>query len=204
MVSYICYMKNRIIIAIAILLSVSTPILGQTALETFVLKELNAYRKLNKLAPVIYSGNVSKAAVHHTQWMSGVNFDKMKKIMEIDDDSEAMSAHVETIDVPNFKELKTLEDRGNFYGVISDITSQWEICNMTPANTGNYFISSQTPDDVLAKDIIKQFSQSPGHDMAMKIDAKSAYAGIGVIVKEVVINGQSYKIAYTTIYFIEK
>jgi hypothetical protein len=38
----------------------------------------------------------------------------------------------------------------------------------------------------------------------MGINAAGAYVGIGVIVKDVVINGQSYKIAYTTIYFIEK
>ena len=38
----------------------------------------------------------------------------------------------------------------------------------------------------------------------MEINATGAYVGIGVIVKEVVMNGQSYKIAYTTIYFIEK
>lgn len=197
-------MKNRIFIAIAILLSVTTSVLGQTVLEKAVLKELNHYRDSLGLHPVIYSVNASKAASHHTQWMSKVNFDKIKKMMEVDDGSEAMDAHLETIDIPDFKELKTQEDRGNFYGATNDISSQWEICNITSANSGNYFVPTQTQDNVLAKNIINKFSNSPGHKLLMEINATGAYVGIGVIVKEVVMNGQSDKIAYTTIYFIEK
>ena len=197
-------MKNRIIIAIAILLSIPASVLAQTVLEKAVLKELNHYRDILGLHPVIYSANVSKAASHHTQWMSKVNFDKIKKMMEVDDGSEAMDAHLETIDIPDFKELKTPEDRGNFYGATNDISSQWEICNITSANSGNYFVHAQTHDNVLAKNIINEFSNSPGHKLLMEINATGAYVGIGVIVKEVVMNGQSYKIAYTTIYFIEK
>lgn len=197
-------MKNRILIAIAILLSASTSVLGQTALEKSVLKELNRYRDSLGLRPVIYSVNVSKASSHHTQWMSKVNFDRMKKMMEVDDGTEAMDAHLETIDVPNFKELKTPEERGNFYGVTDDISSQWEICNITPANSGNYFVPTQTPDNILAKNIINKFSNSPDHKRLMEINATSAHVGIGVIIKDVIVNGQSCKIAYTTIYFIEK
>jgi hypothetical protein len=197
-------MKNRIIIAIAILLSIPASVLAQTVLEKAVLKELNHYRDSLGLHPVIYSANVSKAASHHTQWMSKVNFDKIKKMMEVDDGSEAMDAHLETIDIPDFKELKTPEDRGNFYRVTNDISSQWEICNITSANGGNYFVRTQTPDSMLAKNIINKFLNSPGHKLLMGINAAGAYVGIGVIVKDVVINGQSYKIAYTTIYFIEK
>lgn len=179
---------------------------AQTNLEKLVLKELNAYRKLNKLKPVKISDTVNKAAYHHTQWMSKVSFSKMKQIMEIDDESEEMDAHTETIDVPNFKEIKTPEDRGRAFGIIKENTNYTlgEICNMTLSNSGNYFLSSQTPDDILAKNIISKFSKSPGHDQIMKLDLDNCYVGICVIIKSVVVNGQENKIAYTTIYFIEK
>lgn len=179
---------------------------AQTNLEKLVLKELNAYRKLNKLKPVKYSDTVNKAAYHHTQWMSRVSFNKMKQIMEVDDGSEQMDAHTETIDIPNFKELKTPEDRGKEFGIIRESTNYTlgEICNMSNANGGNYFTASQKSDDMLAKDIITKFSKSPGHDAVMRLDLDNCYVGICVIVKSVIIGGQENKIAYTTIYFIEK
>ena len=196
---------KKIILFLLLLALAQNDLYAQTNLEKLVLKELNAYRKLNKLKPVFYSDTVSKASYHHTQWMSRVNFDRMKLIMEIDDESEEMDAHTETIDVPNFKEIKTPEDRGRAFGIIKENTNYTlgEICNLTSANGGNYFIVSQKTDDILAKDIISKFSKSPGHDEVMRLDLDKCKVGICVIVKDVIIDGKEDKIAYTTIYFIE-
>jgi hypothetical protein len=197
-------MKKMILFLLLAL--VQNVLYAQTNLEVLVLKELNAYRKLNKLKPVKYSDTVSKASYHHTQWMSRVNFDKMKLIMEIDDESEEMDAHTETVDVPNFKELKNPEDRGKAFGIIKENVNYTlgEICSINIANSGNYFVTSQKPDDILAKDIITKFSKSPGHDAIMRLDLDNCYVGICVIIKSIIINGQENKIAYCTIYFIER
>lgn len=189
-----------------LLILINNGLFAQTNLENMVLKELNSYRKLNKIKPVIYSDTVSKASYHHTQWMSKISFNKIKQIMEIDDDSEEMDAHTETIDVPNFKELKTPEERGKYFGIIKPNTNYTlgEICNITSANSGNYFIQSQKNDAVLAKDIITKFSKSSGHAEVMRLDLDKCYVGICAIVRNIIMNGHENKIAYCTIYFIER
>jgi hypothetical protein len=190
------------LILFLLLALIQTELTAQTNLEKLVLKELNTYRKLNKLKPVAYSDSITRASKHHTLWMSMVGFTKINEMM-LSDPALDSDSHYESVNVPDFNELRTPEDRGNFYGILNDISSYWEICNMTKADAGNYFVASQVTDDILAKNIISKFSKSPDHDQAMKLDA-IARVGISVIVKNELINGQSYRIAYTTIYFVEK
>lgn len=192
---------KKLIILLSLIL-IQGELVAQTNLEKLVLKELNEYRKTNTLKPVTYSDSISKAAKHHTIWMSMVGFTRINKMM-LSDPALGKDSHYESVDVPNFKELLTPEDRGEFYGILNNISSHWEICNMTKADGGNYFIPAQATDDVIAKSIITKFSKSPSHDQGMKMDA-IAKVGISVIIKSELINGESCKIAYTTIYFVEK
>jgi hypothetical protein len=176
-------MKNKILLAIAILLSISTQVLGQSTLETSVLKELNIYRKSKGLQPVVYSAEITKAAKHHTQWMVSAN----------------KLSHYEEFDVPGIKTLKSPDDRGNYYGLLKNVNSYEEICNFTKALDGNAFTATKKSDAVLGKDIIIKFSKSPAHNEALLTPINSGSVvsvGISVIIKD--------EIAYTTIYFIEK
>lgn len=175
-------MKNRIIIAIAILLSMPASVLAQTALETAVLNELNSFRKANKLQPVVYSAEVTKAAKHHTQWMAATN----------------TCSHYETSEVPGIKKLYSPEDRGNFYGLLKNINSSEEICNWTKSTEG--FAGSKKNDTELAKDVISNFAASTkGHRESLLSPVSpgdTISVGISVSIKG--------EVAYTTIYFIEK
>ena len=176
-------MKNKILLAVTILLSFSAQVLGQSTLEISVLKELNLYRKSNGLQPVVYSAEITKAAKHHTQWMVSAN----------------ICTHYETFDVPNIKTLKSPDDRGNYYGLLKNINSYSEICNFTKALGGNYFTATKKSDAVMGKDIIINFSKSPPHNGALLTPINPGYTvsvGISVIIVE--------EVAYTTIFFIEK
>lgn len=174
-------MKNLIII---ILFVHSYILSAQTSLEKAVLLELNTYRKSYGLQPAVINLQVSKAAKYHTSWMvkSGV------------------CSHFENVDVPGFTEISGPEDRGNHFGILNDIISYSEICNFAKANDPTSPIVEKPLSDVqLAKEIIRRFSTSPGHNDAMvqQINQGSVlHVGIGVTV----YNGM----AYTTIYFVEK
>ena len=174
-------MKNKIIIAIAILLSIPASVLAQTALETAVLKELNHYRDSLGLKPVVYSAEVTKAAKHHTQWMAATN----------------TCSHYETSEVKGIKKLYSPEDRGNFYGLLKNTNSSEEICNWTKSTGG--FSGSKKSDPALGKDIIISFSKSPEHNESLLTPVSTgATISVGISVS---IKGE---VAYTTIYFIEK
>lgn len=176
-------MKNKIIIAIAILLSVSTPVLSQTALETSVLKELNHYRDSLGLQPVLYSVEVTKAAKHHTQWMVATN----------------TCDHYETSNAPGIKTLYSPIDRGNFFGFLKNAKCKGEICSFTKAFDGNFFTATKKSDSVLGKDIIIRFSESPEHNKSLLTRVNTgAKVSVGI---SVITKGE---VAYTTIYFIEK
>jgi hypothetical protein len=176
-------MKNKILLAITILLSISAQVTGQSTLETSVLKELNVYRKSNGLQPVVYSAEITKAAKHHTQWMVSAN----------------KLSHYEEFDVSDIKTLKSPTDRGNYYGLLKDINSYQEICSFTKALGGNPFVEIKKSDAVLGKDIIIIFSKSPAHNECMLTSISPGYAiSVGI---SVIIVGE---VAYTTIYFIEK
>jgi hypothetical protein len=174
-------MKNKILLAITILLSISAQLLGQSTLETSVLVELNHYRKSKGLQPVIYSAEISKAAKHHTQWMVSAD----------------SCTHYETFSVPGIKTLKSPDDRGNYYGLLKDINSSEEICNFTKATEG--FVATKLSDAVLGKNIITKFSKSPPHKESLLTPVSpGAVVSVGI---SVIIKGE---VAYTTIYFIEK
>ena len=176
-------MKNKILLAIAILLSISAQVTAQSTLETSVLKELNIYRKSKGLQPVVYSAEITKAAKHHTQWMVSAN----------------KLSHYEEFDVPGVKTLKSPDDRGNYYGLLKDINSNEEICNFTKALGGNAFTATKKSDAVLGNDIITKFSESAPHNEALLTPVnQNAVVSVGI---SVIIKGE---IAYTTIYFIEK
>ena len=176
-------MKNKILLAITILLSVSAQVLGQSTLETSVLKELNIYRKSKGLQPVIYSAEITKAAKHHTQWMASAN----------------MCTHYETSDVPGIKTLKSPTDRGNYYGLLKASNSYEEICSQVKAFSGNFFTATKKSGAVLGKDIIIIFSESSEHNKSLLTPiSPGTVVSVGI---SVIIKGE---IAYTTIYFIEK
>jgi uncharacterized protein YkwD len=176
-------MKNKILLAIAILLSVSTQVLGQSTLETSVLKELNHYRDSLGLKPVVYSAEITKAAKHHTQWMASAN----------------VCTHYETSDVPGIKTLKSPDDRGNYYGLLKAVNSYEEICSQVKAFSGNFFTATKKSDAVLGKDIIIIFSESSEHNKSLLTPiSPGTVVSVGI---SVIIKGE---IAYTTIYFIEK
>jgi len=174
-------MKNLLII----ILFVNSYILSaQTSLEKAVLAELNAYRKENNLPPAIMNPQVNNAAKYHTTWMV----------------KSGICSHFEDNDVPGFTEIYGPQERGKHFGILDDVLSSSEICNFTRANDASSpIVERPLPESQLAKDIIKRFSTSPGHNDAMiqEInDGSVLQIGIGVMVH----NGM----AYTTIYFVEK
>lgn len=173
-------MSNKIYIAIFLI--ITTNLFCQTALEKSVLKEINLYRKINKLEPVVYSAAITKAAKHHTQWMVATN----------------LCSHYETSDVTGIKTLYSPEDRGKFFGLVNNINSFEEICNETKSFEGNLFNATKKSDATLGKDIIIKFSTSPPHNQTLLAPVNNGSyikAGISVIIKG--------EIAYTTIIFIE-
>ena len=176
-------MKNKILLAIAILLSISAQVTAQSTLETSVLKELNIYRKSKGLQPVVYSAEIARAAKHHTQWMVSAN----------------KLSHYEEFNVPGIKTLKSPTDRGNYYGLLKDVNRYEEICSFTKALGGNFFAATKKSDDVLGKDIIIIFSESNEHNKSLLTPiSPGTVVSVGI---SVIIKGE---IAYTTIYFIEK
>jgi uncharacterized protein YkwD len=167
-----------------ILFFCSCNLFAQTNLEKAVLVELNSYRKTNNLPAATMSLQVGKAAKYHTSWMvkSGV------------------CSHFENVDVPGFTEIEGPEERGKHFGILNDIISYSEICNFAKSNDpSSPIVERPLSDTELAKEIIRRFSTSPGHNDAMiqQINSGSVLqVGIGVMVH----NGT----AYTTIYFVEK
>lgn len=174
-------MKKLIII---ILFVFSYNLWAQKTLEKAVLVELNSYRKIHKLPPAFMDAAINNAAKYHTTWMS----------------KSGVCSHYEEKDVPGFTELYGPEERGEHFGILSDIVSFGEICNFTRAtDASNPIVERPLSEAQLAKSIIKKFSESPSHneEMLQKINSDSVLkAGVSVIIKD--------GIAYTTIYFVEK
>lgn len=170
---------------------------AQSKLELEVLKALNHYRKVNYLAPVNISDALQKAANHHNQWMSLVEFSVLTQLMT-NGNEDGLGAHYETIDVPNFKELFSPKERGEFYGALHDILSYSEICSITKAvDTKNPISPKFLSEERLAHEIIIKFSSSSDHneEILQNIDNNSQiFVGISVITKN--------EIAYTTIFFV--
>ena len=158
-----------------ILVSIPSFLLGQTSLETAVFKEFNNYRKSKGLTPLPYDSKSSSASSQHSKWMS-----LAKKI-----------SHYQEVDVPNFQELIDLKDRNKSYGVnmFSEIVTSCASVN---------FVGTPLSDEVIAKQIIENFANSPDHDGVMRMVIKqgdSVKIGVGLI-KD---NG----ISYATINFTE-
>jgi uncharacterized protein YkwD len=150
-------MKKFIILA----LSIPSFLLGQSLLESKVLKQLNKYRHQSYLRSLPYDSNASAASRHHSSWVN----------------LSGIISHVESIDIPNFKELKTIEDRNNFFKV--EMFS--EIVTVIPSNSFNGLPLSE---DVIAESAIKSFASSPKHDEIMKMFIKEGIpvgVAIGVV-----------------------
>jgi len=158
-----------------LLISIPTFLLGQTSLETAVFNELNNYRKSKGLTLLPYDSKASSASKQHSNWMG-----LAKEI-----------SHYQFLDVPNFQELRTLQDRNKVYKVnlFSEIVTSCASIN---------FGGTPYSDEVIAKQIIKNFSNSPDHDGAMRMIIRSGDSvkiGIGVY--------NANGIAYATINFSE-
>ena len=134
-------MKKLIILALAF----PSFLLGQSSLESKVLKELNKYRSQFDLRSLPYDAKASAASRYHSSWISL---------------SEIVS-HVESKDVQNFQELRTIQDRNNFFKV--DMFC--EIVTVVPSNG----FASPLTEDQIAQSVIKSFASSPGHNEAMKM-----------------------------------
>jgi uncharacterized protein YkwD len=164
-------MKNLFLL----LILVPSFLLGQTSLETAVFNEFNNYRKSKGLTPLPYDSKSSSASRQHSKWMS-----LAKEI-----------SHYQEIDVPNFQELVTLKDRNKSYGVnmFSEIVTSCASVN---------FVGSPLSDEVIAKQIIENFANSPDHEGVMRMIIKpgdSVKIGVGLI--------KSNGISYATINFTE-
>jgi hypothetical protein len=153
-------MKKLIILALAF----PSFLLGQSSLESKVLKELNKYRSQSSLRSLPYDAKASAASRHHSSWiiLSGI------------------ISHVENKDVQNFQELKSIEDRNSFFKV--EMFS--EIVTVLPANS---FSGIPLSDDVIAESAIKSFASSPKHDEIMKMFIRE---GIPVGVSVGVVRGK--------------
>lgn len=162
-------MKKLIILALAF----PSFLLGQSSLESKVLKELNKYRSQFDLRSLPYDAKASAAARHHSSWIS----------------LSGIISHVESKDVQNFQELKTLEDRNNFFKV--DMFC--EIVTVVPSDG----FASPLTEDQIAQSVIKSFASSPGHNEAMKMFIKE---GIPVGVAVGVVRGKD--LAAVTINFV--
>ena len=150
------HMKKFIILA----LSIPSFLLGQSSLESKVLKELNKYRGQFKLSSLPYNAKASAASRHHSSWIS----------------QSGVLSHEENKDVQNFQELRTMQDRNNFFKV----EMFCEIVTFVPSNG---FIDPLTEDQI-AEAAIKSFASSPGHNQAMKIlirEGDQVGVAIGVV-----------------------
>lgn len=163
-------MKKLIILALAF----PSFLLGQSSLESKVLKELNKYRSQSSLRSLPYDAKASAASRHHSSWIS----------------LSGISGHVESKDVPNFQELKSLEDRNSFFKV--EMFS--EIVTVIPSNS---FSGIPLSEDVIAESAIKNFASSPKHDEIMKMFIRE---GIPVGIAVGVIRGKD--LAAVTINFV--
>ncbi len=162
-------MKKLIILALAF----PTFLLGQSSLESKVLKELNKYRGQSSLRSLPYDAKASAASRHHSSWVS----------------LSGIISHVESKDVQNFPELKTMEDRNNFFKV--DMFC--EIVTVVPLNG----FASPLTEDQIAQSAIKSFASSSGHNEAMKMFIRE---GIPVGVAVGVVRGKD--LAAVTINFV--
>lgn len=177
----------------------SANLYSQSNLEVEVLKALNHYRARYNLSPVKISQNLQNVSNHHSLWMSKVGFSALNHLMTIGN-KEELDSHYETIDIPNFKEIFSPKDRGEFYGALENITNYSEVCSMTKSvDSKNPFFLKKIPDNELAKNIIVKFSNSIEHNEVMLQNTNlnsQLLVGISVIVDK--------DIAYTTIFFVEK
>lgn len=163
-------MKKLIILALAI----PSFLLGQSSLESKVLKELNKYRSQFDLRSLPYDAKASASSRHHSSWVS----------------LSGIISHVESKDVQNFQELKSIEDRNNFFKV--EMFS--EIVTVVPSNSFSGIPHSEV---VIAESAIKSFAGSPKHDEIMKMFFRE---GIPVSASIGVIRGED--LAFVTINFV--
>jgi len=158
-----------------ILFLVPSLLFAQTSLEMNVLKALNEYRKSKSLTILPYDSIASAASRHHSNWACKAN----------------KGGHIENVDVTNFLELPLMEDRSKYFKV----NMFGEI--VTGVSTEKFvgFFSEEE----IAKQAIKNFAGSPGHDAAMRMEIRE-----GDLVKVAIgvarCNGG---IAYVTINFTE-
>ena len=148
---------------------------SQTKLEKLIVDEVNAFRTKLCLDSVYYSKDLSKATKHHAEWMA----------------KSGIFSHEETKTVPGIKTLRNLQDRFKEY------------C-MRPWNDGTYFLGSneniqicftskwdtnkqgwvKIPLEELAKNIVKNFEDSPGHkeNMMYRVNPRNLRGFIGISV----------------------
>jgi len=162
-------MKKLIILA----LSLPSFLPGQSSLESKVLKELNKYRSQFDLRSLPYDAKASAASRYHSSWIN----------------LSGIISHVESKDVPDFQELRTMQDRNNFFKV--DMFC--EIVTVVPSNG----FASPLTEDQIAQSVIKSFAGSPGHNEAMKMFIRE---GIPVGVAVGVVRGKD--LAAVTINFV--
>ncbi|PHX91686.1 MAG: hypothetical protein CK532_06950 [Flavobacteriales bacterium] len=135
-------MKKLISLAILI----PSFLLGQSSLESKVLRELNKYRNQFDLRSLPYDAKASAASRHHSSWMN----------------LSGGMGHEQNKDVQNFQELKTIEDRNNFFKV--DMFA--EIVTVVSSNS---FMGFPLSEDVIAESTISNFASSPKHNETMKM-----------------------------------
>lgn len=187
-------MKKIIFVAFLML---QIRVYSQITVEKMVFDEVNKNRSLFGLSNVIPDYSLDLAAKHHTKWMSLVGFSNIKKLMEIGI-SGGNGSHYESIDVPNFSELLTPQDRFIKFNKINNITYSSEICSMTRAtDSSNPILNRYLSNSKLAKNIVEKFLKSIEHREEILSEFNGdIYIGISVIVKD--------EIAYTTICFVGK